>query len=180
MKRNLVYNSTLGLFTVIIFICLFAKSSECVNGVKEGIMLCVNSIIPTLFPFMIVSRFIVNSGLGDFFGSFFTKITQKLFKLPGICSFVIIMSMIGGFPVGAKMTCDLLESGKINENEAQRLNLFCINAGPAFVIGTVGEIFAKSRRLGVLLFVCCVSSSLLVGIMSRTKGRNTETAHTKL
>lgn len=167
MRRNIVYNFVLAFFTVLAFICLFVKSDECMQGVKDGIMLCVNSIIPSLFPFMIVSRFIVNSGLGDFFGRFSGKATQKLFKLPGICSFVIIMSMIGGFPVGAKMTCDLLESGKISENEAQRLNLFCINAGPAFVIGTVGEIFAKSRQLGVLLFFCSITASFLMGIMSR-------------
>lgn len=166
MRRNIIKNFMLAFFTVLIFVCLFWKSSECVEGIKDGIALCMSSVIPSLFPFMIVSQFVVKSGLADFFGTLFGKITNKLFKLSGICSSVIFMSLIGGFPIGTKMSCDLLESGKISKNEAQRLNLFCINAGPAFIIGTVGDIFAGSRKLGIILFFSVMTASLLTGIFS--------------
>lgn len=166
MRRNIIKNLLLAFFTALIFICLFTKSKDCVQGIKDGIALCMGSIIPSLFPFMIASQFVIKSGLADFFGFCFEKITKKLFKLSGICSSVILMSLIGGFPVGAKMTCDLLESKKISKNEAQRLNLFCINAGPAFIIGTVGDIFAGSRKAGIILFVSTVISSLCVGLMT--------------
>lgn len=166
MRRNKFKMMMLLSFTVLIFVCLFTKSEQCVQGIKDGIMLCMSAVIPSLFPFMIVSQFVIKSGLADFFGELFGKLTNKLFKLPGVCTCVIIMALIGGFPVGAKMTCDLLENGKIRKNEAQRLNLFCINAGPAFIIGTVGDIFAGSRKLGVILFASVLTASLLTGFFS--------------
>lgn len=166
MRKNIFKNLILIFFTLLVFACLFIKSNECIQGIKEGLTLCASAVIPSLFPFMIASQFIIKSGLADFLSIAFGKVTNSIFKLSGICSTVIIMSLIGGFPVGAKMTCDLLESGKISKNEAQRLNLFCINAGPAFVIGTVGEIFYNNKNVGILLFSSTVFASIITGIFS--------------
>lgn len=38
---------------------------------------------------------------------------------------------------------------------------FCINAGPAFVIGTVGSEMLGSVKAGVLLYISTVSASFL-------------------
>lgn len=166
MRRNILKNLMLAFFTALTVVCLFTKSFECVKGIKEGLALCMNAVIPSLFPFMIVSQFTVKSGLADFLGGILGKAVKKIFKLSGVCAAVILLSLTGGYPVGAKMTCDLLKDGKISKNEAQRLNLFCINAGPAFVIGTVGDIFASSRKIGLILFASNVIASLTVGVLS--------------
>ena len=61
------------------------------------------------------------------------------------------MSLIGGFPIGAKMTAELYCDGRLTENQAQRLNMFCMNAGPAFTVTAVGVSMLSSRRAcGVL------------------------------
>lgn len=152
--------------TALITYFLFAQPQICTDGVKKGITLCAEIVIPSLFPFMVVASFILKSGLGDAFGRLFDRLTRALFRLPGVCTPVILMSLVGGFPVGAKMTADLLHAKNITENQARRLYLFCINGGPAFVISTVGSILLGSTKAGILIYIATVLASLLTGVLT--------------
>ena len=150
------------------FACLFlfTKPEVCSEGVRSGILLAAETVVPSLFPFMAVASFLLRSGLGEAAGKPFDKVCEKLFSLPGVLAPVIIMSQIGGFPIGTKMTYELLRKNAITENEAQRACLFCINAGPAFVIGTVGSEMLGSVKAGILLYISTVSASFFTGIFS--------------
>lgn len=151
-----------------VFICryLFLQPEICADGVKNGITMCAQIVVPSLFPFMVVSSFIIKSGMGDILGKLLNKPANLFFKLPGICSVVIIMSQIGGFPIGTKMTAELLQSNLISKNQAQRMNLFCLNAGPAFIINTVGSMMLGSVKAGVLIYISSVCASMITGILS--------------
>lgn len=167
MSRKELFNNILLIaVTTIVCILLFEKPVECTDGIKDGLTLCASTVIPSLFPFMIVAQFILKSGLSDFYGKMMKPVTTKLFRQPGEAAGVILMSLIGGFPVGAKMTAELLKENRITENQAQRLFLFCINAGPAFIIGTVGTMFLGSRKAGVILYVSTCVAALFTGILT--------------
>lgn len=103
-----------------------------------------------------------------------SPITKALFGLSGNCGPVILMSLIGGFPVGPHMAAELCKEQKISKKEAGLLCLFSINAGPAFVIGTVGYSMLGSIKAGVLLYTSMIISSVLLGLMlcnsSRLRG----------
>lgn len=145
--------------------CLFRMPHVCTAGVKEGILLCGTTILPSLFPFMAVSGFLLETGSGMLSGKWVTLLTKRLFRLPGESASVILMSMVGGFPIGAKMTARLLESRRITQNQAMRMCLFCINAGPAFVISAVGYSVFKSMRAGVILYTSVCLAALLCGML---------------
>lgn len=149
------------ILTALVCLFLFTRPEICSEGVRSGILLAAETVVPSLFPFMTVASFLLRSGLGEAAGKPFDKVCEKLFRLPGVLAPVIIMSQIGGFPIGAKMTYELLKKNAITENEAQRACLFCINAGPAFVIGTVGSEMLGSVKAGVLLYISTVSASFL-------------------
>ncbi len=168
--KPLAGNILLIVFSFGACFCIFSKTQVCALGIKEGLSLCADSVIPTLFPFMIISQFIVKSGVCDFLGRIFGSATAKIFRLPPVASSVILMSLIGGYPIGAKMTYDLLCDGKITQNAAQKLDLFCINAGPAFIIGTVGTLFLGSTRAGVILYCSVALSSVIIGVLTRFIG----------
>lgn len=168
MREQSIKRASLLLLAIIaVCVCIFRFSPECIQGIKDGMKLCASAVIPSLFPFLIVSQFTVESGMSDCLGTVFAKPTRLIFGLPGICSSVILMSLIGGYPVGARMTAQLIDSNKITVYQAKRLNLFCINAGPAFMIGTVGSIMLSSARAGVVLFLSCASACVILGIASR-------------
>lgn len=161
-------------------VLFFVQPAVIIAGIRKGLTVCGSSVIPSLFPFMVLSDFIVRSGFGSIVGRKISPLTEKLFRLPGSAGCAIIMGLIGGFPVGAKMTAQLFESGEITARQGRRMLTFCINAGPAFVIGTVGTVMLSSSKAGLVLFASMTSASLLAGIMTRFLGsRKLEKAETK-
>ncbi|MBQ8503709.1 MAG: hypothetical protein IJ491_05470 [Clostridia bacterium] len=80
---------------------------------------------------------------------------------------MIVLSMVGGLPIGGKMTAEMYDKGYITKRQGQRLIMFCMNPGPAFVITTVGHYLTGSAQIGVLVFTALVISSLSVGFLTR-------------
>lgn len=156
-----------ALFCGAVCYILFSAPELCARGVREALAVCGNTVIPSLFPFMVVSGFLVHSGTSAALGRIAAPITARLFRLPGVSAGVILMSLVGGFPVGVKMTAQLLDAGQLNESQAKRMCLFCVNAGPAFVISAVGTTVLGSTRAGVLLYAALCFAALLIGICTR-------------
>ena len=68
------------------------------QGVRDGLTLCGQVVIPSLFPFLALSSFLVQSGLAQRAGHLLEPITKLLFRLPGAAGSAILMSLIGGYP----------------------------------------------------------------------------------
>lgn len=144
---------------------LITKTGIISKAVTDALSLCSRAVIPSLFPFLVFSSFITKTSLLEKLGTLMSPITKALFGLSGNCGPVILMSLIGGFPVGPHMAAELCKEQKISKKEAGLLCLFSINAGPAFVIGTVGYSMLGSIKAGVLLYTSMIISSLLLGLM---------------
>lgn len=167
-KRMFVYFKIflLSAFAVMCAWFLLTGAPVVSEGIKNGLITVGGVLIPSLFPFMVLACFIENSGISSAFGRIMSPVTRFVFRLPGETSAAILMSFIGGFPVGAKMTESLLDDGKITPAQATRMYLFCINAGPAFTVSTVGVGLLGSVRAGVIIFCSLTLSSLLFGSAS--------------
>ncbi len=162
MKRLPVIIATVG--AAVLIVALPGYSAE---GVKRGLYLCAANVVPSLFPFCVVSVFFVRSGLCDYVGKLLERPTKALFDLPGCAGGAVCMSLIAGYPVGVNMTYELLSRGQISRSDAQRMTLFCVNPGPAFVIGTVGGGMLASPKAGVILLISLTLSSLTLGVLTR-------------
>ena len=117
---------------IYVFISLFLYTNSIRDGIKQGYYFCLNLLIPSLFLFMVFSQLILNLKLNSKLGSFFSKITFKLFKLPGICALPILTGLVGGYPVGATNIDTLLEKKLITEKQAEFLTYFSSSAGDDF------------------------------------------------
>ncbi len=137
------------------------------QGVRGGLTLCGQVVIPSLFPFLALSSFLVQSGLAQRAGHLLEPITKLLFRLPGAAGSAILMSLIGGYPVGARMTVQLLDAALITQKQAQRMLFFCVNSGPAFLISAVGSAMLRSRQAGLILCAALTASALLIGLCMR-------------
>ena len=152
----------------IIFVVLLIKFPQASSqGVRYGLRICAESVIPSLFPFSVLCSFLTVSGLCSVFGKYFSPIMKKLFKLPGSAAGAVIMGMCAGYPVGVRMTEELLREKSISRNDAERMCLFCLSAGPAFLIGTIGTVMLKSLEAGKILFISSCLSALTVGFLLR-------------
>lgn len=148
-------------------ILFFCDPSAVASGVRSGLSLCSEAIIPSLFPFLVLCDYLNRSGVVMRLGGRLSKATRAIFRLPGCCGCVIFMSLIGGYPVGAKMTAQLFDEGQISERQARQMMLFCVNSGPAFTVGTVGVTMLSCRKCGVILLATQIIASLLAAILSR-------------
>lgn len=159
---------------IICLIFMFKMPYAVTMGVTEGLQICFYIILPSLFPFMVLSTYIIKSDIFSFAYKVLTPAAKILFRQPACTVPVIVMSMIGGFPVGIKMVNTLLNDGAINKNQARRLCIFCMNGGPAFVITAVGVNMLGSMRAGVIMFVSLCTSSVILGVFTSFLGDKKE------
>lgn len=144
--------------------------SQAAAGAKNGIGYSLNILIPSLYPFMVLSVFVVKSGLAGKMGRVFEGFTGKVLKLPGSAAATILMSVIGGYPAGARSVAALYEEGAVTEKQAARMLCFCVNAGPSFVITAVGAGMLKSAKAGAVLFASQVAAFFLLALLCGAVG----------
>lgn len=164
MKMN---SLLLCVFVFLFLVILLIFPSSASEGVKNGLNYSANLLLPSLFPFMVLSSFVIRSGFSEFIGKALSPVTRFLFGLPAICSSAIILSFVGGFPVGAKCVQLLYDRKKITETQAQRMIIFCVCPGPAFLITAVGAIMLKNITVGIILYISQIISCIILGIISR-------------
>ncbi len=165
-----IWENASAAFSALALLCmaaaLLAFPKEVQSSVKNSILYCLTVLTPSLFPFMALTSFAVNSPAGEFLGNLLGAVSRFLFRLPPVCTAPILMSFLGGYPAGAKGASLLLEQGKISEKEAGRMMLFCVNPGVAFVVTFLGGSVLGSFRAGWLLFFSVTVSGVLLGVLS--------------
>lgn len=139
------------------------------DGVKAGLTVCANLLIPSLFLFMVLSSFLSLTEFSAILSKPLSPVTTRIFKLPKELGTIVLLSLIGGYPVGAKMISQLVRDGQVSEDTASRMLCFCVNSGPSFLISAVGTGLFGSRRLGLCLFASQTLATLLVGALVSRK-----------
>ena len=145
---------------------LVVDSPLAMQGAREGLALSGQVIIPAMYPFFVIAGLFVQ-GLGAKAQGPRRRILWALLRQPPAAMGVILLGLLGGYPLGAKTATQLMERGQLTRAQAQRLQLFCVNAGPAYLIGAVGSGLLGSRRAGLILFVAMTAASLVVGLCTR-------------
>lgn len=161
------------LYALALAICvagLLIYPTQAVEAAREGMRLCGNVIIPSLFPFFVLSNFCVEIGLIRYLGRLLEPMMRPLFRVSGTCASAFVLGIIGGYPVGAQTAISLYERNYISRNEAERLLAFCNNCGPAFIFGVVGAGIFSSSRIGLLIYLVHIAASVFIGFLFRFWG----------
>lgn len=168
--RERVYDGAVSLGVVALLVGLVAFPSELTAAARDGVDVAFRVMLPSLFPFFVVSELAVRLGLADGLGKLLAPVMRRLFNVSGSGAAAVVLGFVGGYPVGAKTVIGLYRSGDISKVEAERLLSFSNNSGPAFILGVVGSAVFSSRRTGLALYLIHALSSLLVGIVFRFRG----------
>lgn len=150
------------LLACLLLICF---SPQAKVGVMQGLKICGNVLIPSMFPFLVLSNFINLSSVSATLGKGLGPLFSRLFHLPENVTSVILLSLSSGYPTGAVMTSSLLEHQEIDRETAARLLKFCFNSGLPFAVTAVGSIMLGSPKLGFFLYLSNLCSALLIGII---------------
>lgn len=162
LKRNIL-PIAFCLFTI--FLVIFSK--ENLSATKSGLLLWANNIIPSLFPFFIATELLAYTNIVSKIGKLLNPIMKPIFNVPGSGAYALIMGIISGYPIGAKIVTNFRQNGICSKEECERLLAFTNNSGPLFIIGTVGISLFYNSTIGILLFITHLLACLTVGILFR-------------
>lgn len=157
-----------GLFAIcLIFILSPAVYSQsCLNAISVWSL----KVLPCLLPFFIITKMII--GLISPKQTKLDKLFYKIYHTPATSSTIFLLSILSGYPMGAKMIADMHEKGIYSSKDAKRMLAFCSISGPMFMIGSVGMAILGSYSAGLIILVSNLIACLINGLIYR--GKKTE------
>lgn len=165
--------SALTMF-VVAAVAILKNPSATSGGAYEGLKICSSVVIPALFPFTVVAIFFQKSGALDWLGSRLNKLSLYLLSINGTEFTVLLLSLLGGYPVGAKIVDNLYSSHSLNKKQAIRLLKFCVNPSPAFFISVIGSNLLGSKKAGIILLLSNFFACILLALIYSKATRNSK------
>ncbi|MBR3965536.1 MAG: hypothetical protein IKJ91_00520 [Clostridia bacterium] len=150
-----------------IFAVLICDSADAISYMREGLALCARVVIPSLFPFMVLSGLFVELGCADILASLLSRPMRFLFGISGEGAAAPLMGALCGFPIGASTAHKLYRSGRISKDEMSRLLAFSNIPGSAFLISAVGSALWGNAHFGFALYIIQIVSAIIIGIFMR-------------
>ena len=146
---------------------LLCYSKAVSAAMTQALALCVQVLLPSLFPFFVLSSMFISTGVIQRLSPRLEKPFQWLFGLPGSFGAALLLGAAGGYPVGAKTIATLYQQGQCSKRDAEKALRFCNNAGPAFLISAVGASLLQDPHAGLNLYAVHVLSALIIGFIYR-------------
>lgn len=140
---------------------LLMNPAAAVQGFSDGLQLCMDTVLPALFPFFVISALLSHCPFRD---ASLRPVARFVGLHSGRAALVVLLSWVGGYAVCAGMTASLFHSKAINARDASLILLLGCCSSPGFVIGCVGGLLLGNPRLGVLLYVLQLSANLIAAI----------------
>ena len=160
-----------SILIIITIVCAFFTNAEILNdSVIQSLNFCYYTIIPSLFPYMIISSLFsrsyhINQALSAIF--------KKIFSVLGICRIYtsqIILGNLCGFINGPKSICEHYNTKTSNYDFNKAITLSS-NAGLSFVVFIVGIKLWQNIYFGIVLYFFQVIVSFLINFSRNSKSK---------
>ena len=158
---GLLLASATGVATFVLLMC---NSALAMDGVRRGLSLCTETLIPALFPFLVLSELFIACGAGELLGRFLGKPLSALFGISRAGACAVLLGALCGQPVASASALSRFERGEISPAELERISLFANNPSSAFLTAAVGGAIFGNKNAGAALFFITLLSSILVGV----------------
>ena len=151
----------MGICSSLAMLFLILDGKTAILGARQGISLCIQTVIPSLLPFFFLTGIIVSS-IGSASLPFLRPIA-RVCRLPEGAGAYLIPAFLGGYPMGAQAINDGIRRRQLSPETGRRMLHFCSNAGPAFLFGMVAPLFPNILA-GFSLWAIHVLTALLIGM----------------
>lgn len=157
MKRTLF-----PFFLIFFFFVMLCCPRETFDGASDGLLLWFQIVLPTLFPFLIITNLLIHTNAIFYFAGILRPVIGRFFHTSANGTFAVLCGFLCGYPVGAKVTADLVRSGRISRAEGAYLLSFCNNTSPMFLMNYIvlrhlkrGDLLLPALALSFLSPVLC-------------------------
>jgi sporulation integral membrane protein YlbJ len=147
------------------FFLLLRRADVATACMQDGLSLCARAVVPSLFPFMVLSELLVASGTGEWLTAPLSRPLGKLLGLSRAGCCAVVLGLLCGFPVGARCAILAYEKGTLTRDECERAMACSSIPSSAFLLGTVGATLWQDARFGVFLYFSSILGALLSGIL---------------
>ncbi len=129
----------------------------------------LNIILPSVFPYLILSRYLAESDIADIVLKFPGKFLSKALGISYPALRCVLCSVLCGYPSGAVAASALYKNSEISKDEAEGVICYSNNAGPLFLISAVGGSMLGSQRLGLSIYIIQLISAFSYGVIFKPK-----------
>lgn len=168
MKFTLYFKYKKTITNIFIFALIFyllIHSNVIITSISCSTNIFMLNLIPALFPYLLITELLINSGKIYSLAYGLNNIISKLFSIPSHTSSCVIVGMLLGYPNSAKCILKLYQDCRIDSKTATKLVSFTSNANMSYVIGTVGLGIFKSIDIGIILTISHFLSAIIIRII---------------
>lgn len=126
-----------------------AVSKQCLLALEQW----YETMIPALFPMMLLSSILVDTGFAVKVGNFCNKTLFRFFNISNWGCYCLLSGFLFGFPMGAKTTSDLRLKKLISAKEAEYLMSFINCIGPMYTINLIHHLFPQHLLWKLMLLL---------------------------
>ena len=153
-----------ALLPALVLVLLFCTPQASMQGVRDGLSLWANAVLPALLPFYVVTKLLLQSGTDALLRPLLRPVC-RLLGLPDALGGLLFMSWLSGAPNGAR----LLSQSCSDKAICTRFIACATVTGPLFLIGTVGQLLG-SPLLGAMIYAIHLLAALCTGFCFRKYG----------
>ncbi len=167
------------LFFILLLYLLLTKPAFTLEYAGKGLAIWYQSMVPSLFPMMILTGCMIKLNITASFSKLIHPVTQRLFHTSPNGSYALFMGFLCGFPMGAKIICELYTQHKLSKDEAKSLLPVCNNIGPVFMLTYGLPAFDVPHIYTVLILFYCIPLIYTFFLMRKKSFSSITTAKTK-
>lgn len=170
IARNQTAAAAVTLLLLTGFILLAGNAGVFAEILRSRTVLCLQTLIPSLFGCMALTDVLTASGAAVWLGGRMRPLAKRLHIQPELLT-VFLVSQIAGYPVGTLLLRQMAEHGRLSPADAARLSGVCFGGGPAFLVGLAGVQLFGSAAAGWLMLGACVCANLILLMLLRPKSQ---------
>lgn len=153
------------ILVLLLVLFLFFRPIQAVEASTTGLLLWFHTIIPTLLPFIILSNIIIRLDAMSYLTWFLSPILTRLLGISKNGCYAVITGFLCGYPMGSKVTADLVLERQISPVEGQYLLSFCNNVSPMFIISFIVTVTLKDPSLIIPFLVILYAAPLFTAFV---------------
>lgn len=169
MKKKISY-ALLSMALLAFAAAIIIYPERYVNRCFQGFAMWAECVLPSLFPFMVITMLFVKTGIAEKAVLPLRRVAGKL-KFPPAAAACFALAVCSGYPAGSKVVSEFYENGAIAKRDCAKVAYLCSTSGPLFIIGSVGFKMFGSKYAGVKILIAHILavtvSSLIISLLSK-------------
>ncbi len=148
-----------------LMIVLIIYPERYIASVSSGLQLFIIAVLPALFPFFFFSKILLYLDITAPLEKVLAKPMRKLYNCPPISGYIFVISVLSGYPMGAKLISDCYNQGLINEYQAKNISIFSSTSGPIFILGSVAVSMFHNKTVGFVILISHYIATIVNGLI---------------